>query len=162
MVADYKTIPTTINVLVKWLLLSKMIKYGWRFGRFCGNLLPSSVPPSRLPSYHHCQIPQETHLKSHVHSLITLSLVREREAKGDWAKPRTVDCSGLISLWSSFVVENVSLSVSQFKCLLVVKFLFLKHFIIWEFCFAATIWSKGVHMCSQCGEKTWQNELSLV
>lgn len=41
-----------------------------------------SLPPSHPPSHHHCQIPQETHLKSYVHSLITLSLVRERDREG--------------------------------------------------------------------------------
>lgn len=76
----------TINVLMNRLLASQMIKSDQRFGRSCDNLLPPSFPPS----LHHCQIPQETHLKSHVHSLITLSLVRERgqggssKGKGSW------------------------------------------------------------------------------
>lgn len=101
-----------LKTLLNWSLASKMIKSGQRFGCSSGNLLPSSLPPS----HHHCQIPQETHLKSHVHSLITLSLVREREAKGDRAKPRAVDCSGLIAPCSAFVVaECVSVCRSAQK-----------------------------------------------
>jgi len=84
---------------------------------------PPSLPPSHPPSHHHCQIPHETHLKSHVQSLITLSLVWEgEEAKGDRAKPRAVDCSGLIAPWSAFVVGKCfCLSVARSKSLHCVK-----------------------------------------
>lgn len=35
----------------------------------------------------------------------------EREAKGDRAEPRAVDCSGLIAAWSAFVVAKDCWSV---------------------------------------------------